>query len=125
GWRADGPAGAWDGLDPLLDRLEHMLIRLRTAAGCATVNEAWRATAALDAVPRARPPVQGQPAAPDRELSKQTLLCGMMSVRDKVNECFARYQIPGIVMVNVVVGRRGLVSGAVVTGKFAGSPTGA
>src|SRR5262249_6760775 len=125
GWRPDGRAGEWDGLDPLLARPENLLNRLRTAASCPTVDETWRAPAAPDAGPRARRPPAAQPPAPDRELSKKTLLCGMTSMQDKVSDCFARYQTPGIAMVNVVVGRRGRVSSASVTGKFAGTPTGA
>jgi len=44
---------------------------------------------------------------------------------DKVEACFARYQVPGTVMLHVVIGRNGAVRTAVASGQFAGTPTGA
>ena len=39
--------------------------------------------------------------------------------------CYARFAVPGTAMVNVVIAKRGHVASAAVTGKFAGTPTGA
>ena len=58
-------------------------------------------------------------------LSKGELVKGMNAVRGKIADCYARFQTPGIAMVNVVIGRDGRVSSATVTGKLAGTPTGA
>ena len=49
---------------------------------------------------------------------------GMNAVKPAVARCYERYQIPGMAMVNVVIGKNGHVSSATVTGKFAGTPTG-
>ena len=48
----------------------------------------------------------------------------MNAVRGKIADCYARFQMPGIAMVNVVIARDGRVSSATVTGKLAGTPTG-
>ena len=49
----------------------------------------------------------------------------MNSVRPKVNDCYNQFKVPGTAMVNVVIGKNGKVTSATVTGKFAGTPTGA
>jgi hypothetical protein len=49
----------------------------------------------------------------------------MNAVRPAVADCYAAYAVPGLAMVNVVIGRNGKVSRAFVTGRFAGTPTGA
>ena len=48
----------------------------------------------------------------------------MSAVRDKVGACYAQYKVPGVAMVNIVIDRQGIVTTAVATGKFAGTPTG-
>jgi predicted Zn finger-like uncharacterized protein len=66
-----------------------------------------------------------EPAAPAGPLSKGAIVAGMNGVRGKVNECYSQYKVPGTAMVNVVIGKNGKISSATVTGKFAGTPTGA
>jgi hypothetical protein len=58
-------------------------------------------------------------------LSKAAVVVGFNALRPQIAECFARYQVPGLAMANVVIAKSGKVSKAAVTGKFAGTPTGA
>jgi predicted Zn finger-like uncharacterized protein len=64
----------------------------------------------------------GEGAAP---LAKNAVVAGMNSVKGKVNDCYNQFKVPGMAMVNVVIGKNGKISSATVTGKFAGTPTGA
>jgi predicted Zn finger-like uncharacterized protein len=64
---------------------------------------------------------ESKPAAP---LSKSAVVAGMNSVKGKVAACYNEYKVPGMAMVNVVIGKNGKISSATVTGKFAGTPTG-
>jgi len=57
-------------------------------------------------------------------LPKSEVVAGMNRVKGKIAECFTQYMVPGMAMVNVVIGRSGRVTSAVVVGKFAGTPTG-
>jgi predicted Zn finger-like uncharacterized protein len=57
-------------------------------------------------------------------LSKGAVVAGMNSVKGKVSDCYQEFKVPGMAMVNVVIGKSGKVSSATVTGKFAGTPTG-
>jgi predicted Zn finger-like uncharacterized protein len=57
-------------------------------------------------------------------LAKNAVVAGMNSVKGKVTDCYNQYKVPGMAMVNVVIGKNGKVSTATVTGKFAGTPTG-
>jgi predicted Zn finger-like uncharacterized protein len=58
-------------------------------------------------------------------LAKNAVVAGMNSVKGKVNDCYNQFKVPGMAMVNVVIGKSGKVTSATVTGKFAGTPTGA
>jgi predicted Zn finger-like uncharacterized protein len=58
-------------------------------------------------------------------LSKGAVVAGMNSVKGKVAACYSEYKVQGMAMVNVVIAKSGKVSSATVTGKFAGTPTGA
>jgi predicted Zn finger-like uncharacterized protein len=58
-------------------------------------------------------------------LAKGAVVAGMNGVKGKISACYALYKVPGLVMVNVAIGKSGKVSAATVTGKFAGTPTGA
>ena len=49
----------------------------------------------------------------------------MRSVKGRVQGCYDQYKVPGMVQVSVTIGSNGRVSNASVTGKFAGTPTGA
>lgn len=71
---------------------------------------------------RPKPEEDSKPAAP---LSKSAVVAGMNSVKGKVAACYSEYKVPGMAMVNVVIGRSGKVTSATVTGKFAGTPSGA
>ena len=55
---------------------------------------------------------------------KSAVVAGMNAIKPKVNACYNQYKVPGMAMVNVVIGKSGKVSSATVTGKFAGTPTG-
>jgi predicted Zn finger-like uncharacterized protein len=57
-------------------------------------------------------------------LSKSAVVSGMNSVKPKINDCYSQFKVPGMAMVNVVIGKSGKVSSATVSGKFAGTPTG-
>jgi hypothetical protein len=70
-------------------------------------------------------PAKKVEAAPSGPLSKGAVVSGMNSVKGKISECYNQYKVPGTAMVNVVIGKNGKVSSATVTGKFAGTPTGA
>jgi predicted Zn finger-like uncharacterized protein len=58
-------------------------------------------------------------------LSKGAVVAGMNSVKGKIGDCYQQFKVPGMAMVNVVIGKSGRVSSATVSGKFAGTPTGA
>jgi hypothetical protein len=64
-----------------------------------------------------------EPAA-SGPLSKNAVVAGMNSVKGKVGDCYSQYKVPGMVMVNVIIGRSGKVSSATAQGKFAGTPSG-
>ena len=69
---------------------------------------------------RARSPEPSRTA-----LSKTALIAGLNAVRPQITACYLAYDVPGLAMVNVVIARNGRVTSAGVTGKFAGTPTGA
>ncbi len=58
-------------------------------------------------------------------LSKSALIAGLNAVRPQITACYLEYDVPGTAMVNVVIAKSGRVTSAAVTGKFAGTPTGA
>ena len=58
-------------------------------------------------------------------LPKAAVVAGFNAIRPQIAECFAAYGVPGLAMANVVIAKSGKVSKATVTGKFAGTPTGA
>ncbi|MDB4983409.1 MAG: Fe-S oxidoreductase, partial [Myxococcales bacterium] len=63
-------------------------------------------------------------AASAGPLAKGAVVAGMNSVKGKVSDCYNQFKVPGMAMVNVVIGKNGHVSSATVSGKFAGTPTG-
>jgi predicted Zn finger-like uncharacterized protein len=63
-------------------------------------------------------------AAGGGPLAKGAVVAGMNSVKGKVASCYSQFKVPGMAMVNVVIGKSGKVTSATVTGKFAGTPTG-
>ncbi|HVV15892.1 MAG TPA: GYF domain-containing protein [Polyangia bacterium] len=67
----------------------------------------------------------GRAAASAGPLAKSAVVAGMNSVKPKVAACYNEYKQQGMAMVNVVIGKNGKVSSATVSGKFAGTPTGA
>ncbi len=71
-----------------------------------------------DDSPRASAPASAGP------LAKSAVVAGMNSVKGKVSDCYNQFKVPGMAMVNVVIGKNGHVSSATVSGKFAGTPTG-
>jgi hypothetical protein len=73
------------------------------------------------------PPIaQVAPPAPaGNPLSKAAVVAGFNAIRPQIAGCFPTYQVPGMAMVNVTIAKSGRVSQADVTGKFAGTPTGA
>ncbi len=66
-----------------------------------------------------------KPAASAGPLSKSAVVAGMNSVKPKVAACYNDFKVQGMAMVNVAIGKSGKVTSATVTGKFAGTPTGA
>jgi hypothetical protein len=63
--------------------------------------------------------------APDNPLSTSAIVAGMNGIRPAIHDCYVVHAVPGTAMVNVVIGKSGRVTSAVVNGKFAGTPTGA
>ena len=57
-------------------------------------------------------------------LSKNAVVAGMNGVKGRIGDCYNQYKVPGMVMVNVIIGKNGKVSSATAQGKFAGTPTG-
>jgi len=90
-----------------------------------------RAAAPIGERPKCNRPYHGSddddPFEPGRDnpISKAAVVKGFNAVRPQVADCYRKFQVPGLAMVNVVIARSGGVSQAVVTGKFAGTPTGA
>jgi hypothetical protein len=76
----------------------------------------WLLVATVRLIVHAPAPVE-PPACP--------LIAGMNAVKPQVRACYARFHVPGIAMVNVAIAKSGRVSSAQVSGKFAGTPTGA
>jgi hypothetical protein len=70
-----------------------------------------------DVVVPAEPPVS--------PMSKTALVRGFNELRPRVSRCYQKYGVPGTAMVNVTIAKSGIVSSAAVTGRFAGTPTGA
>jgi hypothetical protein len=58
-------------------------------------------------------------------LKPDQIKSGMNGVRAKVQECFDQHQVAGLAKLAVTISRAGTVTGAAITGDFAGSPTGA
>jgi predicted Zn finger-like uncharacterized protein len=71
-----------------------------------------------DDTPHASAPASSGP------LAKSAVVSGMNSVKGKISDCYNQFKVPGMAMVNVVIGKNGHVSSATVSGKFAGTPTG-
>jgi hypothetical protein len=63
-------------------------------------------------------------AGGDHPLSKVALVNGLLAVKPLVHACYEEYRVPGTAMADIVIAKSGRVSKAVVTGKFAGTPTG-
>jgi predicted Zn finger-like uncharacterized protein len=58
-------------------------------------------------------------------LEKSDIVKAMMAVNPKVHDCFNQFKVPGVAMVTLKLARGGRVNDANVSGKFAGTPTGA
>jgi hypothetical protein len=61
----------------------------------------------------------------DNPLTKSAIVAGMNEARPRIHDCYVEHDVPGTAMVNVVIAKNGKVTSAVVTGRFAGTPTGA
>ena len=64
----------------------------------------------------------GESAGP---LARGAVVSGMNALKPKVQECYNQFKVPGMATFNFVIGKNGKVSSSTVTGKFAGTPTGA
>jgi hypothetical protein len=58
------------------------------------------------------------------QLKSSDIQRGMGGVKSRVSQCYAQFNVPGMVSVTVTISPSGRVSGARVSGKFAGTPTG-
>jgi len=67
-------------------------------------------------------------AAPEpaslKTIERSDMVQAMMAIRPKIKSCYSQYKVPGTAIVKVHVARGGKVTGADVSGKFAGTPTG-
>lgn len=77
-----------------------------------------------EAVETQSPAPEQRPVA-DNPISKRAVVTGMNAVRPLVHACYERYHVPGMAMVIFVINQDGSVDSATVSGKFAGTPTGA
>jgi hypothetical protein len=68
-------------------------------------------------------PSPGDENLPD-QLKPGDIQRGMATIKGRVQNCYAQYNVPGMVNVTVTINPSGRVSSAQVTGKFAGTPTG-
>jgi len=64
----------------------------------------------------------GESAGP---LARGAVVSGMNALKPKVQDCYNQFKVPGMATFNFVIGKNGKVSSSTVTGKFAGTPTGA
>ena len=67
----------------------------------------------------------GGDAKAGKGLEKMDMMEGMSGRKSRVMACNEQYKVAGTVQVKIVVLPNGAVASAEVTGKFAGSPTGA
>ncbi|MBI5481336.1 MAG: zinc-ribbon domain-containing protein [Deltaproteobacteria bacterium] len=79
---------------------------------------------------RAKEPKEAGPKAEGggdvkERLEPSDIQKGMRGIKGRVQGCYDQYKVPGMVSVSVTIGSSGRVSSASVTGKFAGTPTGA
>jgi predicted Zn finger-like uncharacterized protein len=58
-------------------------------------------------------------------LARGAVVSGMNALKPKVQDCYNQFKVPGMATFNFVIGKNGKVSSSTVTGKFAGTPTGA
>ena len=58
-------------------------------------------------------------------VSRSALIDGLNAVKPRIHACYQAHRVPGTAMVNIAIAKSGRVSSAQVTGKFAGTPTGA
>jgi len=69
------------------------------------------------------------PAAPPgalyETLGRSQIQAGMRALKGAVQACYDRYKIPGLVNIQVRIGRTGVVQSARIKGMFAGTPSGA
>ncbi len=65
------------------------------------------------------------PRPDDGSLSKWEIVGAMSKTKGDVYDCFARFQVPGLAIAQVTTTASGRETSAVVTGSFAGTPTGA
>ncbi len=69
------------------------------------------------------PAGRGAEKAPD--LGRDEIVKGMTAVMPRARECYNQFKVPGVATVKIVVSPAGRVSNATVTGRFAGTPSGA
>jgi predicted Zn finger-like uncharacterized protein len=73
----------------------------------------------------AEEPVVRTPAAEKAPpLDREEIVKGMNAVMPRARECYNQYKVPGVATVKITVSPAGRVSGASVTGRFAGTPSG-
>jgi hypothetical protein len=58
------------------------------------------------------------------QLKPSDIMRGMAAIKPLVAACYAQYKVDGMVNVSVTIANTGRVSKAIITGKFAGTPTG-
>jgi hypothetical protein len=58
-------------------------------------------------------------------LSQSDIVSAMRAVQPRVKECYNQYKVPGIANVTISVSKGGRIASAAVSGKFAGTPSGA
>ena len=113
-----------DHLNPLLALIDRILAQLEHQQDCPTFLAVDSAEGQMARVPRGRLTAKGRLVEPGRPMSTRALVCAMRAIKEKVAACYARYQIPGTVLVNFVISKQGTVAAATTMGTFAGTPTG-
>ena len=129
--RTDALSEIYRPADQLVDEIVAVLARLNRNPGCGTVVELERETARFSRAHHQRlspSPPKGRGASYNNvghPLSQRILVCRMLTIKSKVAACYAQHNVPGTVMLSVVISPEGKVSAATATGMFAATPTGA
>jgi hypothetical protein len=123
-WSADQDYTFVQPLEHIVDHVRSAIEdRLKTAS-CSLIFAVENTAGRFARLPGFVPPRAHHSPFEDHRLSLRTLWCGLETINDKVAACGATHKGSGDAYVDVVVGRNGAVTSAVVMGKLANTPVG-